>query len=167
MKRAGLVVVLVLVAAVVLVALAGCESEDLAAARRAEAAADRERAAAEAYEARIQADTQAAAERSAIREAERNASHERSIELLPYAAGIGGGVLVVVLVLFVAWDLRRQPPRPSTDPALLLLLDAQRRQLADLERATYHAIVAEQRRRLAEASGPVTIYQDSGPSLNG
>jgi hypothetical protein len=148
------IVVLVLVVAVLVVA--GCESEDNAAARRAEAAASAERAQAEAYQVRMAADTEAAAERAAIREASRQAGHERVIELLPFVVAILGAVAVAGIGLLV-WSRPRQAP--AVDPGILLLLEQQRRQLAEAERATWR-IVAEAQRRQLVGEQRVSVYDD-------
>lgn len=98
-------------------ALGGCESADNAAARRAAAEADQTRAAAEAYQQRQQADTAAAAERAAIRQAERDAAHERTLELLPYVITILGSLFLAALVAVLFWDLRSRPARPQSAPS--------------------------------------------------
>jgi len=141
----GGVLVVAVVAGLVL-ALAGCASEDNAAARRAAEEAARVRAEAEAYQVRAAADTAAAAERASVRQMERDASHERALEALPFVLVIGGGVLLLVLAGLVFWDLRsRQVAAVPGDPVVLFYLERQERRLAELERAAWHAVATAQR----------------------
>lgn len=163
--RQILTVVLVLAGLVSLgLALGGCESADNAAARRANAEAAAERAAAEAYQVRQQADTQAAAERSAIRQAEANAAHQRTIDLLPFVLAILGALVLAGLGLLAWWDLRAQRAQPAvsapaTDSALLFYLERLR-----LEQAEQWRALAQLARRTFPDSGDnrreVVIYTD-------
>jgi outer membrane murein-binding lipoprotein Lpp len=140
--------------------LAGCESP---AAQRERAQAERIRAEAEAYQVRLQADVDAAAERANVRQMERDAAHQRALETLPYLVAIGGGILVLVLAGLVFWDLRGSGPPgrravATTDPALLLLLERQRLEQAQL----WHAIAWLDRRSLSagEHGREVIVYTD-------
>lgn len=116
-----------------------------------------ERAAAEAYAVRRAADVQAAESRAAIRQAEREAGHQRSLEVLPYVLAIitgavllGGLGAVVVLVL----NRPRQP-----DPLLLAYLERQRLEQAELWRAV--AQLDRNRQRLASGgNGKEMIIYD-------
>jgi len=141
------VLVLVAVAGLVLVlVLAGCVSEDNAAARRAAEESARVRAEAEAYQVRAAADAAAASERASTRQMERDASHERALETLPFVLAIGGGVLLLVLAGLVAWDLRsRQAPASTVDSGMLFYLERHERRLLELERAAWHAVATAQR----------------------
>ena len=160
--RQILTVVLVLAAlAGLILVLVGCESADNAVARRAEAEAAARRAEAEAYQQRQAADTAAAAERSAIRQAERNAAHQRALETLPYLVAIGGGILVLVLTGLVVWDLRSRPPA-QPDPALLFYLDRLRLDGAKRDRELWHALAELSRRGLPSGDNGrgVVIYDN-------
>lgn len=78
------------------------------------------------------------------RELARNSSHERTLETLPFLVAVVGMVVVLAAVALFGWMHywgRRAPD-------LLALLHQQDRRLLDLERATYHQIALEQRRRL-------------------
>ena len=152
------VLVLVAVAGLVLVlVLAGCASEDNAAARRAAEEAARVRAEAEAYQVRAAADTAAAAERANVRQMERDAAHQRTVEMLPFVLAIGGGVLLLVLAGLVAWDLRsRQAPASTVDPVLLAYLDR-----LQVEQAQQWRVLAHVARRDAVSSGrEVEIWRE-------
>ena len=128
-----------------------------AAAERERAETDRLRAEAEAYQRRTEAATLAEVERSAIRQAERNASHERIIETLPFLALIIGVVAIGALAVIVMAN--RWQSAPARDPELTWLLRQQAERLAELERATYHQIAIQQRRQLSTSASPVTIYE--------
>jgi len=121
-----------------------------AAAERERAEADRLQAEAESYQRRTEAATLAEIERAAIRQAERNASHERIIETLPFLVLIVG-VLIVGALAVVMLTGRQGQPVDDRDPEQTWLLqqrvERQDRLLADLERNVYHAIATEQRRR--------------------
>jgi hypothetical protein len=143
MRKIGIAAVLVLVLAAVLVlALSGCESP---AAQREQARADRIRAEAESYERQRAADSAAAAERSAVRLAERDAAHLRIMELLPIVIVLVGAVGLAGLAGLIVYDGRAQR---QTDPALLFYLEQQRREQAALWRA-----VAQLDRRAALGPG--------------
>lgn len=125
---------------------------------RTDAQAQRTVAQAEAYQVRQAADSAAAAERAAIRQAQRDASHERTIELLPWALLIVVGGLVAVLLLILFLD-RRRPP--SADPTLLAALH--QIQLADQRRnlELWTAIAALSRPKgVPERSGVDAIRPD-------
>jgi len=128
-------------------------------AQRQRAAAEKAQAEADAYQKRIQADTSAAAERSALRQSERDAAHERTLELLPFVLLIVGVVAIGGLAV-VALAGRLQ--RPQVDPGVVLLLQRQDRRLQELERAAYHQIAMEQRRLLGAGSGPIVVYDGEG-----
>ncbi len=181
MKR--LVAVAGLMLAAVVLVLAGCDDgyrEDPAAqrlnaqanvtranaeaeARRVEALgradAEREKAEAEAYEQRSAAAVAAAGERANIRQLERDAAHQRTLDLLPFVLAIGGGLLLAGFRAFLVWDLRRRPVQPvGSDPAVLMYLDRLRldqaqqwRALAQLDRRTLPAMDNEK---------GVVIYDD-------
>lgn len=162
----------ILVAAVLAsaaLALPGCNalvSRDNAAANRLEAEATLERAEAnrlqteaEAYQRRLNADIQAAAERSALRQAERGAAHERTLELLPFMLLIVGVVVIGGLaVAALAGGLQRR----QANPDVVLLLQRQDQRLAEIERAMWRGIAAEQRRQLSAGVGPVVVYNAEG-----
>lgn len=93
--------------------LVGCESP---AAQREQARADRIRAEASAYEKEKQADAEYNTQVTLNRQYERDASHERTMESLPFVLAIGGGVVVLCLGLFAWWDLRSRPPTPISQP---------------------------------------------------
>lgn len=128
-------------------------------AQRQRAVAEKAQAEADAYQRRQEAETSAAAERSRIRQTERDASHERTMETLPFVLLVCGVVAIGGLaVVALAGNLRRQP---APDPLLAFLLRRQQRQLDALERAAYHQIAVEQRRQLA-ASHQVIVYDGEG-----
>jgi len=129
-------------------------------AQRARAQAEKAQAEADAYQKRVQADTSAAAERSALRQLERDAAHERTLELLPFVLLIVGVVAVGALaVMALVGKLQR---KPEPDPILTFLLQQQNRRLQELERAAYHQIAMEQRRLLGVGSGPIVVYDGEG-----
>jgi len=129
-------------------------------AQRQRAAAEKAQAEADAYQKRVQADTSAAAERSALRQLERDAAHERTLELLPFVLLIVGVVAVGALaVMALVGKLQR---KPEPDPILTFLLQQQNRRLQELERVAYHQIAMEQRRLLGVGSGPIVVYDGEG-----
>jgi len=143
----------------------GCQSkaaEQTAIAQRldAEAAleraeADRLQVEAEAYQRRTEAATLAEVERSAMRQVERNASHERTVAMLPYVLVIAG--LVAIGALAVVAMARRD--QGMVDPGVILLLQRQQRQLDQLERATYPHIARIQRHQLpTDIDHQVVVY---------
>ena len=157
-----LLAVLALVAVVGgVVLLTGCESADNAAARLAAEKSAKIRAEAEAYQARAAADSAAAAERANIRQMERDASHQRTVEMLPFVLAIGGGVLLLALGGLVVWDLRgrqiAQPPPATIDPVMLAYLDRLR-----LEQAQQWRVLA----RVARDSRDVVVYDERGIALD-
>lgn len=139
---AGLALVLVLGLGVV--ALTGCDSP---AAQRERARAERIQAEALAYQRQVQADTQAAAERANVRQMERDAAHQRALETLPYVALIGGGVVLILIVALMFWDLRRQSG--STNHDLLIYLEQRRIDQVERDRQFWQAIAHLDRRLLA------------------
>ena len=129
-------------------------------AQRQRAAAEKAQAEADAYQKRVQADTSAAAERSALRQLERDAAHERTLELLPFVLLIVGVVAVGALaVMALVGKLQR---KPEPDPILTFLLQQQNRRLQELERVAYHQIAMEQRRLLVAGAGPIVVYDGEG-----
>jgi len=132
-------------------------------AQRERAEAERMRIEAEAYQRRQEAETSAAAERSAIRQAERSAAHERTLELLPFTLLVVGVVALGGLaVLALAGRLQR---RTEIDPSLVFLLQQQNQRLLEIQRATWHVIAAEQRRQLVAHPGPIVIYDSKGKEV--
>ena len=138
--------------------LTSCESADNAAARRLSEESARARAEAEAYQVRAAADAAAASERASTRQMERDASHERALETLPFVLAIGGGVLVLALGGFVVWDLRgrqmAQPPAAMIDPVMLAYLDRLR-----LEQVQQWRVLAHVAR---DGARDVVIYEEGG-----
>ena len=130
-------------------------------AEKAQAQAEAERTSAAAYEQRLRAETSAAAEAAAVRQAERDASYERTLGLLPFVLLIVGVISVGALaVVALAGGLRRPV---AIDPGVVFLLRRQQDQLDALERAAYHQIALEQRRQLAAGVGhQVIVYDGEG-----
>ena len=85
--------------------LVACESP---AAQRELAQAERIRAEAQAYERERAADAAAYAERAAVRQMERDAAHERTLETLPFVLSIGGIVLVTLVIIVAGVLLWRE-----------------------------------------------------------
>lgn len=145
--------VAILVAGLGLVVLIACESP---AAQRELARAERVRAEAQAYERERAADAAAYAERAAVRQMERDAAHERTLETLPFVLAIGGGVVVLCLGLFAWWDLRSQRqalPAPSEQQPEAEDWAGLAQALAQRERALWHALATLSRRQ-QEGSSP-------------
>jgi hypothetical protein len=118
--KVAIVAAVVILALGAVVVVTGCASEDRAAAERARAEAearqaeiDKAIAQAQAYQVRTQANTEAAAERAAIREADRAATFERVTVLLPWAALFLGAFGVAGLAVLVWGDLRARQPIAS------------------------------------------------------
>jgi hypothetical protein len=88
-------------------ALGGCEG---LAAQKERAIAERVLAEAQAYEQRQQANTEAYAEQTAIREAAKEASHQRAMEALPYVAVIAVSLTVACLGVCLTKNRIRQHP---------------------------------------------------------
>lgn len=156
--------------------LTGCESADNAAARRARAEQqaanaqrDAELARAEVERARGEADVErqravaeAEASLAATRQMERDAAHQRVVEMLPYVLVIVGGLLLAGLGGLMFWDLRRQPRPVAADPGLLYL---ERLRLEDRarERDLWRAIALLARRGVgAGQEERVVIVYDEG-----
>jgi hypothetical protein len=122
------------------------------------AAPGQERAAAEAYAVRRAADVQAEQGRAAIQAAEREAGHQRALEVLPYVlAVVGGIVLLGGLGAVVILALERGRP----DPVLLAYLERQRLEQAEL----WHVVgqLARDRQRLPGGDnrrGEVVLFQE-------
>jgi preprotein translocase subunit SecF len=127
-------------------------------AQRQRAAAEKAQAEADAYQKRIQADTSAAAERTALRQSERDAAVTRWLTLLPVLALAFGLVAIGGLAVVVLANRRGQ----AVDPDVVFLLQRQDRRLQELERATWHTVAAEQRRQLSAGSGPIIVYDGEG-----
>jgi len=145
-----------ILAAAVLV-LPGCgapANKDNAAAERLRAEAELERARASA----ARAEVDAMAERASTRQFERDAAHERTLELLPFVLLIAGLVAIGGLAVVALANRRGQ----AVDPGVVFLLQRQDRRLQELERATWHVIAAEQRRQLTAGVGPVIVYDGEG-----
>jgi len=156
MKRLlAITAILVVLGAVVLVA-SSCESP---AAQRERARAESVRAEAAAYQQRVQADAQAAAERAATRQMERDAAHQRSLETLPYLMLICGGVGVGGLALAFLWDLRRTRP-VAAEPGLLLYLERLQLDAAERDRQLWRAIAQLDRKAIGPGREEVTIYPE-------
>jgi flagellar biosynthesis GTPase FlhF len=127
-------------------------------AEKERAEADRLQTEAEAYQRRQEAAMSAEAQRSAIRQAERDASYERTLGLLPFVVLIIGLVIIGGLaVLALAGRLQRRSV--AMDPGVVLLLQRQDRRLQELERAAWHVVAAEQRRQLTAGPGPIVVYR--------
>lgn len=135
--------------------LTGCDSP---AAQRERAQAERIRAEAQAYQQKKQADTEAASERANIRQMERDASHQRTMELLPFVLLIVGGLLLAGLGGLIFWDLRRQAAL-TVDPRLLACLEHLQLQQTEGDRQLWRALASIQRRSLPAGSQEVIIYE--------
>jgi hypothetical protein len=151
--RNGHFAVLGLIAAILLVVgpglLVGCESP---AAQRERAEAQRISAEAQAYQQRLQADTAAAAERAALREAAREAGHQRTLELLPYLVIVVGALLLAGLGVMIYWDPRSRIRPDASQETLLLHLERLQIRQAEQERVLWHAICEMQRRMIESES---------------
>lgn len=150
------VILSVAILAAAVLTLPGCGAlanrESAAAERlRAEAALERARASA----ARAEAD--AMAERASARQFERDASHERTLEILPFVLLIAGLVTIGALAVVA---LGGGVQRRQVDPGVVFLLKQQDQRLQELERATWHAIATEQRRQLMAGVGHQVIVDD-------
>jgi regulator of protease activity HflC (stomatin/prohibitin superfamily) len=157
MKRwiAGIVVLAALAAGVL--ALMSCASEDNAAARRANAEAALVRAQGQADADRERARADAEASRASVRQMEKDAAHQRTVELLPFVVIIVGGLGVALVVFLVFWDLRSRPVATGgADPALLLYLRRQELDQAQQWRALAHLA------REVDNGREVIIYPDDG-----
>jgi hypothetical protein len=157
--RVWKILIAILVVGLGLVVLIGCESP---AAQRELARAERIQAEAQAYERERAADAAAYAERASVRQMERDAAHERTLEILPFVLAIGGGVVVICLGLFAWWDLRSQRralPAPleqqpgAEDWAKLAWALEQR------ERALWHALATMARRQ--QGGAPATRTEEN------
>ena len=150
---------LLAVGAVVLLFLPGCESP---AAQRKHAEASRLMAAAQSYEIRQQAKTEAAGERAAVRQMERDASHQRALDALPYVLSILGAGVVFTLLVLAFWDLRGLRQAGGGNGAILAYLDRLQLDQAQRDRDLWRAIATMDRRSLApgDKSREVVLYQD-------
>ena len=108
--------------------LVACESP---AAQREQARAERIQAEAIAYQIRQEADARAASERASIRQMERDAAHQRVVEMMPFVMLISGGIIALIIILLMAWDLRRI--REMANPELLFYERMARLQLSQRE----------------------------------
>ena len=176
MKHILIAVLSVLALAVLAVGLGGCIGAENAAARRAAeqaaaaaARADQTRAEAEAYQTRQQADTAAASERAAIRQMERDAAHERALEMLPYVLVLVGGLLLAALGGLLFWDLRQRAYQPAPHLAELRQLQRQLERLEEYRqldaehrnRLVWHVLAQSSRRgELPAGDRRVTVYDD-------
>jgi len=131
-------------------------------AQRQRAIAEKAQAEADAYQKRLQADTSAEVQRSALRQTERSASHERTLELLPFVLLIVGVMAIGGLVVVALANGRGQ----VVDPCVVFLLRQQDKRLAELERGVYHAIAESQRRQLTMGAGQVIVYDNEGRVIN-
>ena len=157
MRRLLALAAVLIILGLVVLAASSCESP---AAQRERARAETVRAEAAAYAARQEADSRAAAERAEIREAAANAAHQRRMDALPYVILIVGGVVGLVLLLLIFWDLRRARPA-SADPGLLVYLERLQLAQAERDRQLWQAIARLDRRALAGGDRrEVTIYPD-------
>lgn len=129
----GVVLVLAL-GAVGLMACGGTRPDPEA--QRLQAQAGLELAKARADAERSQAETLAMSERAATRQMERDAAHQRALELLPFVAMILGAVGLAGLGALMFWDSRRN--RAAVDPTLALLLGQMTRDQIQLWRAVAH-----------------------------
>lgn len=148
-------VVVLAVAALLTGVLVACEGP---AAQRELAQAERIRAEAQAHERERAADAAAYAERAAVRQMERDAAHERTLETLPFVLAIGGGVLVALAIVvggILLWreqSLRAAQPQPEPQTALATTpqpatLDDLWAYLQQREAALWHALAILARRQ--------------------
>jgi hypothetical protein len=152
MRRTAMVLA---VAALLTGVLVACESP---AAQRELAQAERIRAEAQAYERQRAADAAAYAERAAVRQMERDAAHERTLDTLPFVLAIGGGVLLALAIVvggILLWreqSLRAAQPQPAPTSALATTpqpatLDDLWAYLQQREAALWHALAILARRQ--------------------
>jgi Flp pilus assembly protein TadB len=155
MKRllAGILVLAAVAAGVMI--LVSCESADSAAARRANAEAALVRAQGQADADRERARADAEASRASTRQMERDAAHQRTVEILPFVVLVCGGLGVALVVLLVFWDLRSRPV-VTTDAALLLYM----RRL-ELEQGQQWRAMAHLARAVDNERG-IIIYDGNG-----
>jgi len=121
--------------------------------REEQARADRIRAEGQAYEREKQADAAYNTQVTLNRQYERDASHERTMESMPFVLAIGGGVLVLVLVLvligtWIAWQsIQVKRAQPSTDVAIYDGSQELAQRVDRMERGFYGLIIALQRQQ--------------------
>jgi hypothetical protein len=154
------VLALALLAVVGILVLAGCVSADSEAARRANAEAALVRAEGQAYAERVRADAAAAAERANVRQMERDASHQRVMEVLPVLVILVGALLLAGLATAMFWDLRRQTS--VSDPRLLVLLERLQLDQAERDRQLLGAIANLDRRTLPAGDDRAVIIYTEG-----
>lgn len=154
--------------------LVACESP---AVQRELAQAERIRAEAQAYERQRAADAAAYAERAAVRQMERDAAHERTLETLPFVLAVGGGVLlalVIVVAGILLWREQsiRRAAQPQPEPQMALATTQPPTTLDDLwaylqqrEAALWHALAVLARRQPPPTS-PVQTVSQGGNLLN-
>ena len=138
MKPVLLLMLLVLALSVFV--LVGCESP---AAQRELAQAERIRAEAQAYERERAADAAAEANRASVRQMERDAAHQRSLETLPFVVAVGGGVLVLVLAVMGGLFALSRQQQPADNNHLALRGQEWgdlARILAERDRQIWHAL---------------------------
>jgi hypothetical protein len=148
--------------------LIACESP---AAQRELAQAERIQAEAQAYERERAADAAAYAERAAVRQMERDAAHERTLETLPFLLAIGGGVLIALAIIvggILIWreqSIRRAaPPHPEPQAALATVpqpatLDDLLAYLQQREAALWHALAILARKQ-QQSESPAAFPRD-------
>jgi hypothetical protein len=154
--RTKIVLAAVLAVGLAVMALSACESPT---AQREAARAERIRAEGESYERQRAADTAAASERAAVRQMERDAAHQRALEMLPVIVVLVGAVLLAGLAVLVVWDGRNRSP--AADPALWYELRRLEAERAERERLLWHAIAAAHRGKLSGGDrGEVSVYPD-------
>jgi len=170
-KIASMTALAVVILATTALILPGCNaSKDIttnrlqAEAELARTETDRIQVEAEAYQKRLQADTTAAAERSALRQTERDASHERVMETFPLIIMSLGLLVAGLATLIILWGYLTRPRVP--DQATILLLQQHDHRLAEIERATWHLLAAEQRHQL-KSPGPIIVYDSEEPVREG
>ena len=155
--------------------LVACESP---AAQRELARAERVRAEAQAYERERAADAAAYAGQANVRQMERDAAHERTLETLPFVLAIGGGTLLALIVVVGAvllWreqSLRAAQPRPAPQTAMATkpqpaTLDDLWAYLQQREAALWHAlaVLARQQQAASAETSPVSrnkLYPGEG-----
>lgn len=153
-----LIAALVLTLLLGVVTLSSCAAEDRAAAQRANAEAALEAAKGERYARQVQADAAAASERASTRQMERDAAHERALEMLPYVLIVSGMVLIGGVA---AWILALRVTGQGSAESQALLAYIERLQLAqaDRDRELWRAIAEIERRALGPGDREVVVYR--------
>ena len=149
------------VSLILILSIGSCASEDRAAAQRANAEAALEMARGQAYAERTRADAAAQAERASTRQMERDAAHQRALEVLPYVLTVVGLLLVVGLAV---WLLAFRVVA-SSQGETALLYHLERLQLAQAEerRQLWRAIAQVSRQSLADVDSgrEVVVYREN------